>query len=120
VNGELGDIFEEGVPGAGAVVDVLSWPLRGVTEENNENLSVVCVSIEIPIEELQITCLEGRAIAQVVSHWLPTAAARVWSIGICGGESGAGSGFPCQSSFHQILHPHNHPRQVQLNLLSLF
>jgi hypothetical protein len=22
-------------------------------------------------------------------------------------------GFPCQSSFHQILHPHNHPVQVQ-------
>jgi hypothetical protein len=22
-------------------------------------------------------------------------------------------GFPCQSSFHQILHPHNHPGQVQ-------
>jgi hypothetical protein len=23
-------------------------------------------------------------------------------------------GFPCQSSFHQILHPHNHPGQVRL------
>jgi hypothetical protein len=22
-------------------------------------------------------------------------------------------GFPCQSSFHQILHPHNHTEQVQ-------
>jgi hypothetical protein len=22
-------------------------------------------------------------------------------------------GFPCQLSFHQILHPHNHPGQVQ-------
>jgi hypothetical protein len=22
-------------------------------------------------------------------------------------------GFPCQSSFHQILHPHNHSGQVQ-------
>jgi hypothetical protein len=22
-------------------------------------------------------------------------------------------GFPCQSSFHQILHPQNHPGQVQ-------
>jgi hypothetical protein len=22
-------------------------------------------------------------------------------------------GFPCQSSFHQILHPHNQPGQVQ-------
>jgi hypothetical protein len=40
---------------------------------------------------------EGRAIAQAVSRWLPTAAARVrvhvWSCGICGGQSGAGTGF---------------------------
>jgi hypothetical protein len=39
----------------------------------------------------------GRAIAQAVSHWLPTAAARVrawvWSCGICGLQSGAGAGF---------------------------
>jgi hypothetical protein len=39
----------------------------------------------------------GRAIAQAVSRWLPTAAARVrarvWSRGICGGQSGAGAGF---------------------------
>jgi hypothetical protein len=40
--------------------------------------------------------LKGRAIAQAVSRWLPTAAARVrsrvWSSGICGGQSGAGAG----------------------------
>jgi hypothetical protein len=39
----------------------------------------------------------GRSIAQAVSRWLPTAAARVrsrvWSSGICGGQSGAGGGF---------------------------
>jgi hypothetical protein len=39
----------------------------------------------------------GRAIAQAVSRWLPTAAARVQtrvlSCGICGGQSGAGVGF---------------------------
>jgi hypothetical protein len=39
----------------------------------------------------------GRAIAQAVSRWLPTAVARVrarvWSSGICGGQSGAGAGF---------------------------
>jgi hypothetical protein len=39
----------------------------------------------------------GRAIAQAVSRWLPTAAARVrarvWSSGICGGQSDAGAGF---------------------------
>jgi hypothetical protein len=40
---------------------------------------------------------DGRAIAQAVSRWLSTAAARVrarvWSCGICGGQSGAGAGF---------------------------
>jgi hypothetical protein len=40
---------------------------------------------------------DGRAIAQAVSRWLLTAAARVlvrfWSRGICGGQSGAGVGF---------------------------
>jgi hypothetical protein len=39
----------------------------------------------------------GRAIAQAVSRWLPTAAARVrarvWSCGICGAQSGGGAGF---------------------------
>jgi hypothetical protein len=39
----------------------------------------------------------GRAIAQAVSRWLPTAAARVrsrvWSSGIYGGQSGAGASF---------------------------
>jgi hypothetical protein len=39
----------------------------------------------------------GRAIVQAVSRWLPTAAARVrarvWSCGICGGQSSAGAGF---------------------------
>jgi hypothetical protein len=39
----------------------------------------------------------GRAIAQAVSRWLPTAAAWVRSqarsCGICGGQSGTGAGF---------------------------
>jgi hypothetical protein len=38
--------------------------------------------------KLRVTCSVGRAIAQAVSRWLPTAAARVrarvWSSGICG------------------------------------
>jgi hypothetical protein len=41
--------------------------------------------------------LIGHAIAQALSRWLPTAAARVrswvWSSGICGGQSGVGAGF---------------------------
>jgi hypothetical protein len=44
-----------------------------------------------------MTNFGGRAIAEAVSRWLPTAAAgvqsRVWSSGICGGQSGAGAGF---------------------------
>jgi hypothetical protein len=39
----------------------------------------------------------GRAIAQAVSHWLPTVATRVRaqvsSCGICGAQSGTGAGF---------------------------
>jgi hypothetical protein len=45
----------------------------------------------------KVNYIIGRAIAQAVSCWLPTAAARVrarvWSNGICGGQSGAGAGF---------------------------
>jgi hypothetical protein len=62
----------------------------------------------------------GRAIAQAVSRWHPTAEARVrarvWSSGICGGQTGAGAGFlrvlrfPLQIFIpHQVLH--NHPHQ---------
>jgi hypothetical protein len=43
----------------------------------------------------KLTC--GHGIAQAVSRWLPAAVARVqtrvWSSGICGGQSGAGAGF---------------------------
>jgi hypothetical protein len=38
----------------------------------------------------------GRAVAQAVSRWLPTAAARVCvraACGVCGGHSGTGAGF---------------------------
>jgi hypothetical protein len=66
----------------------------------------------------------GRAIAQAVSRWLPTAAARVrarvWQVGFVVDKVALGQvfseyfGFPCQSSFHQILHHHhNHSGQVQ-------
>jgi hypothetical protein len=46
---------------------------------------------------MQLIIDKGRAIAQAVSRWLPTPAARVrarvLSSGICGEESGAGVGF---------------------------
>jgi hypothetical protein len=38
----------------------------------------------------------GGAVAQAVSRWLPTAAARVRvraACGVCGGQSGTGAGF---------------------------
>jgi hypothetical protein len=44
-----------------------------------------------------VTTAKGRAIAQAVSRWVPTAAARfpaqVWPSGICDGQSGAEAGF---------------------------
>jgi hypothetical protein len=68
----------------------------------------------------------GSAIAQAVSRRLPTAAARVqtrvWSCGIlCWTKVALGQvfsenfGFPCQSTFHLLLHNHlhYHPRLAQ-------
>jgi hypothetical protein len=64
-----------------------------------------------------------RAIPQAVSRWLPTAAARVHArsghVGFVVDKVALGQvfseyfDFPCQSSFHQILHPHNHLGTVQ-------
>jgi hypothetical protein len=68
------------------------------------------------------TCrILGRAVAQAVTRWLPTAAARIRvraARGVCGGQKALGQvfseyvGFPCQS-FHQFLHHHNHPGLAQ-------
>jgi hypothetical protein len=66
----------------------------------------------------------GRAIAEAVIRWLPTAAARirarVWQVAfvvdkVASEQMGSEYfGFPCQNrSFHQLLHPHDHPGQVQ-------
>jgi hypothetical protein len=65
----------------------------------------------------------GRAIDQAVSRCLPTAAARVrarvWQVAFLVDKVALEQifseyfGFPYQSSFHQILHHHNHPGQVQ-------
>jgi hypothetical protein len=78
-----------------------------------------CINILVWISNARRNSfMAGRAIAQAVSRWVPTSAARVrarvWSCGICGGQNGAGAvfseyfGSPCQSSFHQLLH--SHPR----------
>jgi hypothetical protein len=45
---------------------------------------------------LFLKLLLGRAVAQAVSRWLPTAAARVRvraACGVCGGQSSTGAGF---------------------------
>jgi hypothetical protein len=63
-----------------------------------------------------------RAVAQAVSLWHPTAAARVrvrQHVGLVVGTAALGKGFseyfgfPCQSSFQEFLHHHNHWRLAQ-------
>jgi hypothetical protein len=73
---------------------------------------------------LSITLVMGRTIAEVVSRWFPTAAARVhawvWQVAFVVDQLASGLvlskyfGFPCQNrSFHQLLHhQHNHPGQL--------
>jgi hypothetical protein len=57
--------------------------------------------------------IQGRAIAQAVNRWLPTAAARVQSrvlsSGICGGQSGVGAGFLRILRFPLSFIPPNSP-----------
>jgi hypothetical protein len=62
---------------------------------------------------------DGRAIAQAVSHLLPTAAARVqtrvWSSGICGGQSGTKAGLLRVLLFPQpILIPPTAPQSSSI------
>jgi hypothetical protein len=65
----------------------------------------------------------GRAVTQGVNRWLPTAVARVRvrveHVGFVVDKAALGQvfseyfGFPCQTSFHQFLHDHNHPGLAQ-------
>jgi hypothetical protein len=77
---------------------------------------VVC---EWCIEKYVKGSVHGRAIAQVVSRWLPTTAARGSSPGLVmwdfvvdkvalGQVFSEYFGFPCQSLFLQLLHNHPH------------
>jgi hypothetical protein len=58
------------------------------------NTLTLCFSLDV---RDQVSDTKGRSIAEAVSLRLPTAPApvqaRVWSSGICGGQSGAGAGF---------------------------
>jgi hypothetical protein len=53
----------------------------------------------------KVTFLLGSAIAEAVSRWLPTAAARVWKVGFVVDKMASGHafseyfGFPCQTHF---------------------
>jgi hypothetical protein len=61
----------------------------------------------------ELLYFHGRAIAQAVSRWIPTAAVRGSKpgrhVGFCGGQSGVGAGFlrvlrfPLPNSFNQLL-----------------
>jgi hypothetical protein len=89
--------------------------------KTSRDIRMLFAAVTHPVEGLSLETLltlkleKGRAIAQAVSRWLPTAAARVqsrvWSSWICGGQ-----GFLRVLRFHsfqQILHPHNHQGKVQ-------
>jgi hypothetical protein len=68
-------------------------------------------------------CSLGRAVAQAVSRWLPTAVARVrfrpehkrfvMDKATLGQVFSEYFDFPCQLSFHQFLQHHNHPGVAQ-------
>jgi hypothetical protein len=71
--------------------------------------------------------MRGRSTAEAVTRWLPTTAARVralvWQVVFVVDKVSSGQvfskyfGFPYQNrSFHQLLHPHNHPGQLAESL----
>jgi hypothetical protein len=82
--------------------------------EPRRQASAQCCQVSLSIIYFCDLCfLMGRAIAEAVSRWLPTAAARVqsrvWSSGICGGQSGAGAGFLWVLRFPLPFIPPNSP-----------
>jgi hypothetical protein len=78
-----------------------------------EMIIIIVTAVETSNLTILPPLLLGRAIAQAVSRWLPTAAVRGSRpgrhVGFCGGQSGAGAGFlrvlrfPLPNSFHQLL-----------------
>jgi hypothetical protein len=71
--------------------------VRDITKIVVENSAIVIAEkyerrLMIPME----SCFDSRAVAQAVSHWLPTAAVRVRvraACGVCGAQSDTGAGF---------------------------
>jgi hypothetical protein len=78
-----------------------------VWNDLQQNADTYCRYVKI-----LIIISKGRAIPEAVTRRLTTTAARarpeVKSCGICGGQSGIEFGFPCQFSFHRLLHTHHH------------
>jgi hypothetical protein len=103
---------------------------EGILNFNQENFPQICLycistqpdRVTAPHKCVTIS-IKGHAIARVVSRWLPTVAARVrfqsGYVGfvvdkvVLGQVFSVYFGFPCQSSFHQILLLHNQLGQVQ-------
>jgi hypothetical protein len=83
----------------------------------NEQFKMVahdCFDHSNGTQAVRVLILLGRAIAQAVSRWLPTVAARVrarvLSSGIFGGQSGAGAGFSPSTSVSPVnLHSTKYP-----------
>jgi hypothetical protein len=82
------------------------------------------MNVYLTVCGIQITsAIFGHAVAQAVSRWLPTAAARVRvraeHVGSVVDKAAMGYdfsecfGFPCQSPFRQFLHHHNRPGLAQ-------
>jgi hypothetical protein len=94
---------------------------------NHYELSYICkwCSCTLPYQYAShiSKCRLSRAVAQVVSHWLLTTVARVRiraeHVGFVVDKAALGQVFseyfhlPCQSSFHQLLHHHNHQGLAQ-------
>jgi hypothetical protein len=60
----------------------------------NVMISVSCQKLTLQMVSTLVQL--GRAVAQAVSRWLPTAAVRVRvraACGVCGGQRGTGAGF---------------------------
>jgi hypothetical protein len=93
--------------------------LYSYTQEHQEKISCNISNTVLTYAVYTFVILhDGRAIAQAVSRWLPTAAARVRArsgkVGFVMDKMALGQvfseyfGFPCQSSFHQLLHNRPH------------
>jgi hypothetical protein len=69
--------------------------------------------VNFHFKKYHLILIRGRAVAQAVSRWLPTAAARfVVDKAALGQVFSKYFGFPCQL-FHKFLHHHNCPGLAQ-------